>query len=198
MVGDGMQCPPSPLLFDPSVALRDVTEAPIDILALEEPAQPGLPPQPTPVDRGTVSAYVFSPGAAALAELPAQVQPGSPGGGLPAAALGVPQPSGSWRTALPGGERSPTPPRRTARTGVGLCRLVELGPMVWAVQGRSPAPRRGWLGAARHCPWAGWRGSRLGRWVGCLTPGGSPFARGWGFLGQLLSEQSAFPSSSSL
>uniref|UniRef100_A0A8C5II46 KAT8 regulatory NSL complex subunit 2 n=1 Tax=Junco hyemalis TaxID=40217 RepID=A0A8C5II46_JUNHY len=41
VVGDGMQCPPSPLLFDPSVsldpALRDMAEAPIDILALEEP-----------------------------------------------------------------------------------------------------------------------------------------------------------------
>lgn len=45
MVGDGMQCPPSPLLFDPSVALdqslRDVAEAPVDILALEEPSPPG-------------------------------------------------------------------------------------------------------------------------------------------------------------
>uniref|UniRef100_A0A8B9TFN9 KAT8 regulatory NSL complex subunit 2 n=2 Tax=Anatinae TaxID=2068716 RepID=A0A8B9TFN9_ANAPL len=45
VVGDGMQCPPSPLLFDPSVALdqslRDVAEAPVDILALEEPSPPG-------------------------------------------------------------------------------------------------------------------------------------------------------------
>uniref|UniRef100_A0A8D2P4X9 KAT8 regulatory NSL complex subunit 2 n=8 Tax=Passeriformes TaxID=9126 RepID=A0A8D2P4X9_ZOSLA len=36
VVGDGMQCPPSPLLFDPSVtldpSLRDMAEAPIDIL----------------------------------------------------------------------------------------------------------------------------------------------------------------------
>lgn len=44
MVGDGMQCPPSPLLFDPSVvldqSLRDVAEAPVDILALEEPSPP--------------------------------------------------------------------------------------------------------------------------------------------------------------
>uniref|UniRef100_A0A8C6ZRK6 KAT8 regulatory NSL complex subunit 2 n=1 Tax=Nothoprocta perdicaria TaxID=30464 RepID=A0A8C6ZRK6_NOTPE len=36
VVGDGLQCPPSPLLFDPSAALeqslRDAAEAPIDIL----------------------------------------------------------------------------------------------------------------------------------------------------------------------
>ncbi|XP_027763669.1 KAT8 regulatory NSL complex subunit 2 isoform X2 [Empidonax traillii] len=59
VVGDGMQCPPSPLLFDPSVtlepSLRDVAEAPIDILALEEP------------DRGSSSAPLGP-----LAEPPAQ------------------------------------------------------------------------------------------------------------------------------
>ncbi|XP_064495050.1 KAT8 regulatory NSL complex subunit 2 isoform X3 [Pseudopipra pipra] len=53
VVGDGMQCPPSPLLFDPSVtlepSLRDVAEAPIDILALEEP------------DRGSSSAPLAEP-----------------------------------------------------------------------------------------------------------------------------------------
>ncbi|XP_040549671.1 KAT8 regulatory NSL complex subunit 2 isoform X5 [Gallus gallus] len=53
VVGDGMQCPPSPLLFDPSAALapsiRDVAEAPIDILALEDPPHAAVPP-PT---RGT-------------------------------------------------------------------------------------------------------------------------------------------------
>ncbi|XP_009072737.1 PREDICTED: KAT8 regulatory NSL complex subunit 2, partial [Acanthisitta chloris] len=53
VVGDGMQCPPSPLLFDPSVSLeqslRDVAEAPIDILALEEP------------DRGSASAPLLPP-----------------------------------------------------------------------------------------------------------------------------------------
>ncbi|XP_021403968.3 KAT8 regulatory NSL complex subunit 2 [Lonchura striata] len=60
VVGDGMQCPPSPLLFDPSVtldpSLRDMAEAPIDILALEEP------------DRGSSSTPP--------AEGPAQVRPG--------------------------------------------------------------------------------------------------------------------------
>ncbi|XP_054033310.1 KAT8 regulatory NSL complex subunit 2 [Dryobates pubescens] len=42
VVGDGLQCPPSPLLFDPGLdqSLREVAEAPIDILALEEPPQP--------------------------------------------------------------------------------------------------------------------------------------------------------------
>lgn len=63
MVGDGMQCPPSPLLFDPSVtldpSLRDMAEAPIDILALEEP------------DRGSSSTPLIPP-----AEGPAQVRPG--------------------------------------------------------------------------------------------------------------------------
>lgn len=84
MVGDGMQCPPSPLLFDPSVALdqslREVAEAPIDILALEEPSHPGLPLQPALTDRGSSSAHVFSPAADPLAEPPAQVRPGSSGG----------------------------------------------------------------------------------------------------------------------
>lgn len=113
-----MQCPPSPLLFDPSVALRDVAEAPIDILALEEPAQPGLPLQPTPVDRGAASAYVFSPSAAALAELPAQVQPGEPRGGASSRSTG--------RTAVPeggssreGGVPDALPPRSQA-PGVAL------------------------------------------------------------------------------
>lgn len=36
-MGDGMQCPPSPLLFDPSLTLedhsiKDIAEAPVDIL----------------------------------------------------------------------------------------------------------------------------------------------------------------------
>ena len=60
MVGDGMQCPPSPLLFDPSAALtpsiRDVAEAPIDILALEDPPHAVIPPpHVAPTDRGTHS-----------------------------------------------------------------------------------------------------------------------------------------------
>ncbi|XP_038608988.1 KAT8 regulatory NSL complex subunit 2 isoform X1 [Tachyglossus aculeatus] len=46
VVGDGLQCPPSPLLFDPSLSLeersiRDVSEAPGDILASEDPPRPG-------------------------------------------------------------------------------------------------------------------------------------------------------------
>ncbi|KAJ7424517.1 KAT8 regulatory NSL complex subunit 2 [Pitangus sulphuratus] len=60
VVGDGMQCPPSPLLFDPSVtlepSLRDVAEAPIDILALEEPdrgsSSAPLGPQAEPPAQG--------------------------------------------------------------------------------------------------------------------------------------------------
>ncbi|KAM6330745.1 KAT8 regulatory NSL complex subunit 2 isoform 3-T3 [Alca torda] len=79
VVGDGMQCPPSPLLFDPSVALdqslREVAEAPIDILALEEPSHPGLPLQPALTDRGSSSAHVFSLAADPPAELPAQSHP---------------------------------------------------------------------------------------------------------------------------
>ncbi|XP_040395681.1 KAT8 regulatory NSL complex subunit 2 isoform X3 [Cygnus olor] len=80
VVGDGMQCPPSPLLFDPSVALdqsiRDVAEAPIDILALEEPAPAGVPAQAVPPDRGSSSAHGFP----AAAEPPEQglLRPGPP------------------------------------------------------------------------------------------------------------------------
>ncbi|XP_066841913.1 KAT8 regulatory NSL complex subunit 2 isoform X1 [Anser cygnoides] len=80
VVGDGMQCPPSPLLFDPSVALdqsiRDVAEAPIDILALEEPAPAGGPAQAAPPDRGSSAAHGFP----AAAEPPAQslLRPGPP------------------------------------------------------------------------------------------------------------------------
>ncbi|KAK2516414.1 Kansl2, partial [Columba guinea] len=77
VVGDGMQCPPSPLLFDPSItldqSLRDVPEAPIDILALEEPAHPGVPT--APVERGGSSARGFSPLTGPAAELPAQSHP---------------------------------------------------------------------------------------------------------------------------
>ncbi|MEE6471258.1 hypothetical protein FKM82_009225 [Ascaphus truei] len=38
VVGDGMQCPPSPLLFDPSanLPLNDISRTPIDILAADE------------------------------------------------------------------------------------------------------------------------------------------------------------------
>lgn len=117
MVGDGLQCPPSPLLFDPSVALdqslRDVAEAPIDILALEEPSHPGLPPQTAPTDRGSSSAHVFCLAAEPPAELPAQVQPGARRG-LPAVArllLRVNRgPRGSEGFVFLGGEVPVCPP----------------------------------------------------------------------------------------
>lgn len=43
-----MQCPPSPLLFDPALTLedhsvKDTAEVPVDILASEEQPQPGFP-----------------------------------------------------------------------------------------------------------------------------------------------------------
>lgn len=127
MVGDGMQCPPSPLLFDPSVALdqslRDVAEAPIDILALEEPSHAALPPQTALTERGTSSAHVFS-AAEPPAELPAQVQPGEHGGLLAVLPV-IHRPWGSavsWRMGLPGGEKSPfalLPPSQAL--GVGGC-----------------------------------------------------------------------------
>ncbi|CAH2224132.1 KAT8 regulatory NSL complex subunit 2 isoform X1 [Pelobates cultripes] len=43
VVGDGMQCPPSPLLFDPSadLAVKDISRAPLDILAEESQRTPG-------------------------------------------------------------------------------------------------------------------------------------------------------------
>lgn len=45
-MGDGMQCPPSPLLFDPSLTLEDhsvkeVAEGSVDVLASEK-CQPGF------------------------------------------------------------------------------------------------------------------------------------------------------------
>lgn len=134
MVGDGMQCPPSPLLFDPSVALdqslRDVAEAPIDILALEEPSHAALPPQTALTERGTSSAHVFSLAAEPPAELPAQVQPGEHGGLL--AVLPVIRrlrgSAVSWRMGLPGGEKSPfalLPPSQAL--GMGGCSPTQPG-----------------------------------------------------------------------
>ncbi|XP_015706010.1 KAT8 regulatory NSL complex subunit 2 isoform X2 [Coturnix japonica] len=60
VVGEGLQCPPSPLLFDPSAGLapsmRDVAEAPTDILALEDPPHAAAPPpHVAPADGGTHS-----------------------------------------------------------------------------------------------------------------------------------------------
>nr|XP_006006702.2 PREDICTED: KAT8 regulatory NSL complex subunit 2 [Latimeria chalumnae] len=55
VVGDGMQCPPSPLLFDPALALedqsiREIAETPMDILASEEqPLVEVSEPVPEPV-----------------------------------------------------------------------------------------------------------------------------------------------------
>lgn len=46
VVGDGMQCPPSPLLFDPSLSLEDhsikeIAEGPVDILGQMQMAGDG-------------------------------------------------------------------------------------------------------------------------------------------------------------
>ncbi|XP_029450481.1 KAT8 regulatory NSL complex subunit 2 isoform X3 [Rhinatrema bivittatum] len=47
VVGDGMQCPPSPLLFDPSMAedqsVKEIAEMPVDILSSENLLPFGLP-----------------------------------------------------------------------------------------------------------------------------------------------------------
>uniref|UniRef100_A0A8C5X7P9 KAT8 regulatory NSL complex subunit 2 n=1 Tax=Malurus cyaneus samueli TaxID=2593467 RepID=A0A8C5X7P9_9PASS len=86
VVGDGMQCPPSPLLFDPSVSLdpslRDMAEAPIDILALED------------TDRGSSSAPLIPP-----PELPAQVR--LPGMGFPSRKLLPISSHQDWGALLP-------------------------------------------------------------------------------------------------
>uniref|UniRef100_A0A8C5U4V1 KAT8 regulatory NSL complex subunit 2 n=1 Tax=Malurus cyaneus samueli TaxID=2593467 RepID=A0A8C5U4V1_9PASS len=97
VVGDGMQCPPSPLLFDPSVSLdpslRDMAEAPIDILALED------------TDRGSSSAPLIPP-----PELPAQLLPQTPAVRRRLAPARWPRSWAAWdRTAprsLPGGQAS--------------------------------------------------------------------------------------------
>lgn len=61
-MGDGMQCPPSPLLFDPSLTLedhsiKDIAEAPVDILNQVQIAVgvPRLPGSQKP-EESTVSA----------------------------------------------------------------------------------------------------------------------------------------------
>lgn len=76
-----MQCPPSPLLFDSSGALedqaiKDIAEAAVDILAREEPPQPGIPTQATQLDRGSSSGQATLPTMESHAEPPAQVEPG--------------------------------------------------------------------------------------------------------------------------
>ncbi|XP_053868935.1 KAT8 regulatory NSL complex subunit 2 isoform X3 [Malaclemys terrapin pileata] len=77
VVGDSMQCPPSPLLFDSSGALedqaiKDIAEAAVDILAHEEPPQPGFPTQATQLDRGSSAGQAALPTLEPLAEPPAQ------------------------------------------------------------------------------------------------------------------------------
>ncbi|EMP31230.1 Putative protein C12orf41 like protein [Chelonia mydas] len=77
VVGDSMQCPPSPLLFDSSGALedqaiKDIAEAAVDILAREEPPQPGIPTQATQLDRGSSSGQATLPTMESHAEPPAQ------------------------------------------------------------------------------------------------------------------------------
>lgn len=56
-MGDGTQCPPSPLLFDPSLnledhSIKDIAEGPVDILASEEQPQPAFPRIVTQPSRG--------------------------------------------------------------------------------------------------------------------------------------------------
>ena len=137
MVGDGMQCPPSPLLFDPSLALaqslRDAAEAPVDILALEDPSQPGLPPQTAPTDRGSASAHLFAPAAEPPATLPAQVPPGERAGASGGAQLPLPG-LGSQRMALPGGPQPPWHSRSCSPVvwgGLGVLRGWEPLLRVW-------------------------------------------------------------------
>ncbi|OWK50311.1 KAT8 regulatory NSL complex subunit 2 [Lonchura striata] len=96
VVGDGMQCPPSPLLFDPSVtldpSLRDMAEAPIDILALEEPdrgssstppaegpAQSRLPLPPGPREEPQPPQDAAAPGPARAAAANGSLEPGAVG-----------------------------------------------------------------------------------------------------------------------
>lgn len=141
MVGDGMQCPPSPLLFDPSVtldpSLRDMAEAPIDILALEEP------------DRGSSSTPLLP-----AAEGAAQV------------GLGVAAPS-PLRDGL--SQQEPPLSSRQAR-GAPLPPSLGV-PMVWVALGvpgwggsQRPAPEVAlWVAQCHPCP----GDECLGHW-GCL------------------------------
>uniref|UniRef100_A0A7M4DZS9 KAT8 regulatory NSL complex subunit 2 n=2 Tax=Crocodylus porosus TaxID=8502 RepID=A0A7M4DZS9_CROPO len=117
VVGDGMQCPPSPLLFDPSGALedravKDVVEAPLDVLAHEKSPLLGGPAQLTQIDRGSSSGQVPSAAMESSAEPPSQAQLQAGGGrpglkedrkledaapsrprGMPAASNGNPDPA---------------------------------------------------------------------------------------------------------
>lgn len=134
MVGDGMQCPPSPLLFDPSVtldpSLRDMAEAPIDILALEEP------------DRGSSSTPLVPP-----AEGSAQVgleglPPPPPSGGFFSSKPPLflpPCPGGSSFTQL--GCAHGLDGIRSARVGVA----ARCGPRGGSVGGSVPPLSWGWM-----------------------------------------------------
>lgn len=145
MVGDGMQCPPSPLLFDPSVtldpSLRDMAEAPIDILALEEP------------DRGSSSTPLLP-----AAEGAAQV------------GLGVAAPS-PLRDGL--SQQEPPLSSRQAR-GAPLPPSLGV-PMVWVALGvpgwggsQRPTPRWlcGWLSATLVLGMSVWDTGDV--WAGAL------------------------------
>ncbi|XP_062975848.1 KAT8 regulatory NSL complex subunit 2 isoform X2 [Elgaria multicarinata webbii] len=74
VVGDGMQCPPSPLLSDPSTALenqlnKNVADAPINVYSSEESAQQGLLNQAAQLGRGSFSRQTASP----ASELPQEL-----------------------------------------------------------------------------------------------------------------------------
>jgi len=149
-----MQCPPSPLLFDPSLALaqslRDAAEAPVDILALEDPSQPGLPPQTAPTDRSSTSAHLFAPAAEPPATLPAQVPPGERAGASAGAQLPLPG-LGSKRDGASRGAAAPLAlPELLSRGLGGLGGVEGVG---------TPSPRVGWVSEG-----------------GCLTGWGLPAA----------------------
>ncbi|KAJ7317809.1 hypothetical protein JRQ81_003971 [Phrynocephalus forsythii] len=65
VVGDGMQCPPSPLLSDPSTALENQlnknAEVPLNLHPSEESAQHGFLNQAEPPGRGHFSGQTASP-----------------------------------------------------------------------------------------------------------------------------------------
>ncbi|XP_053155792.1 KAT8 regulatory NSL complex subunit 2 isoform X2 [Hemicordylus capensis] len=77
VVGDGMQCPPSPLLSDPTAVLENqlnktVAEAPINMHSNEESSQQGLLNQAVQPGRGGFSRQAASPVAESQPELPLQ------------------------------------------------------------------------------------------------------------------------------
>lgn len=179
VVGDGMQCPPSPLLFDPSVtldpSLRDMAEAPIDILALEE------------TDRGSSSAPLIPP-----AELPAQVRPGGavthPGMGF--SQQETPPAPSSHREGL---LSHPSPAQQLQSLGVPMVWMA-LGVPGWGWQ-PEPGPRGGSVGGSvPPLSWVGMSGT-----VGMSGQGGclllEPLHPSWGFLGELFARPGVLLSS---